>query len=186
MKFIALHAASLLYAALSALGIYLWSCSLDTGLRLGADCLLGWTLLVLAWFDIRHMILPDGLTLPLLLLGLALSIRLDQGAIIDHALGAILGYGVFALIGWSYRRWRKRDGLGGGDAKLLAAAGAWVGWEGLGNIILLAAVSALGYVIIKYALGQNMTAVTRIPFGPFLAFATWLTWLYGVEMLTMM
>ena len=74
---------------------------------------------------------------------------------------------------------RGRDGLGEGDAKLLAAAGAWVTWMGLPEVMLVAALTGLAVALAGRLAGQKMEAQTAIPFGPCLAFATWIAWLYG-------
>ena len=144
------------------------------------DCgaLLGWTLLSAAWIDLRCMILPDVLTLPLLAAGLVVTAFTDPDDMPDHALAAAAGYALLFAVAWSYRRLRGRDGLGLGDAKLLAALGAWLGLADL-PIVLLAA-SCLGLLAAGAAslAGRRMTAATAIPFGPFLAAAGWLAWLY--------
>ena len=80
---------------------------------------------------------------------------------------------------WLYRRWRGRDGLGLGDAKLLAASGAWLGLEGIAPTLLAASLSGLAAALIGHVAGRPIAAETRVPFGPFLAGATWLIWLYG-------
>jgi leader peptidase (prepilin peptidase) / N-methyltransferase len=164
---------------LAALVPAVWAACLDDGLRLWADCILGWALLALSWIDWRHMILPDVLTLPLLVAGLGFGWLFDPGNIADYAIGAAVGWLLFSAIAWFYRRLRGRDGLGEGDAKLLAAAGAWVTWEGLPEVMLVAALAGLAVALAGRLAGQKMEAQTAIPFGPCLAFATWLTWLYG-------
>jgi leader peptidase (prepilin peptidase)/N-methyltransferase len=90
-----------------------------------------------------------------------------------------MGYGLFFAIAWVYRRLRGRDGLGLGDAKLLAALAAWVGLNDLPLILLLASCLGLAAAGIGALAGKRMTAATAIPFGPFLAAAGWLLWLYG-------
>ena len=164
---------------LAALGLAGWAATLDDGARLWADCGLGWTLLALAWIDAEHMILPDRLTLPLILAGLGWTWFLAPDALTGHALGAVAGYLVFRLIALAYRRLRGRDGLGEGDAKLLAAAGAWVGWAGLGPVVLAAALGGLAVALVTAIRGRRIEATTAIPFGPCLAAGLWLVWLYG-------
>lgn len=167
---------------LAALVPALWAAGLDDGLRLWADCGLGWSLLALSWIDWRHMILPDVLTLPLLLAGLGLSLWLDPGNIVDHAAGAAIGYLLFRGVAWAYRALRGRDGLGEGDAKLLAASGAWVAWYGIAPVMLIAALTGLAAALVSLLRGRRLDAQTAIPFGPCLAFATWLVWLYGAAL----
>lgn len=146
---------------------------------LGASCLLGWTLLTLAAIDARTGLLPDVLTLPLIVLGLAATWLLDRAALLDHAIGAVAGFAVFAALSEAYRRLRGRDGLGLGDAKLLAASGAWLGWAALPSVVLFAAIAGLAFVLLRRLRGQKLDATARIAFGPALALATWIVWLYG-------
>jgi leader peptidase (prepilin peptidase)/N-methyltransferase len=165
---------------LAALGVALWAvfAEPDPG-RLWADCALGWTLLTLAWIDFDSFLLPDVLTLPLLLAGLTLTAFAAPLALTDHSLAAALGYLSFQALAFAYRRLRGRDGLGGGDTKLIAAAGAWCGLALLPFIVLGSAVAgqlaALGLALA----GRTMTSRTRIPFGPCIALAFWLAWLHG-------
>ncbi len=141
--------------------------------------LLGWILLALAVIDARALILPDALTLPLAGCGLAVAWWLDPQGAASHAFAAAGGWLGFRLVGWIYSALRHRPGLGAGDAKLMAAAGAWVGWQGLPSVILIAALSALAAVAAAKVLRRPITAATPVPFGPFLALGVWLTWLYG-------
>ena len=151
--------------------------AVEESAALAASCLLGWGLLALAWIDALTMRLPDFLTLPLILSGLAESLWCDPNALTDRALGAALGYTIFRVLASIYRRLRNRDGLGEGDAKLLAAAGAWVGASMLADVVLAAAIGGLGFAAVLRLTGKSMNSTTRIPFGPFLAAASWLVWL---------
>lgn len=169
---------------IAALAVAVWAWTVAAGLALWASCMLGWTLLALAWIDARHLILPDVLTLPLLAAGLAAAALLDGADVAGHAIGAALGFGVFWLVAVLYRLLRGRDGLGLGDAKLLAAAGAWVSWQGLPGVVLIAAASGLVAVLAAAAAGFAPEAARRIPFGPHLCLGIWLIWLYGPLMLT--
>jgi len=167
-----------LFAELAAVAIA--GAVLATGAA-GADawagCALGWTLLALAWIDGENLILPDVLTLPLLVAGLADAWWDAPWALTGRALGAVAGYGGFRLLGLIYRLIRKREGLGQGDAKLLAAAGAWLGLVALPQVVLLAAILGLGTVLLARLRGADLSAATRLPFGPALAAATFLLWL---------
>lgn len=148
--------------------------------RLWAGCALGWALLVLAWIDWDHFLLPDVITLPLIPAGLAFTaLRLPE-ALTDHALGAALGYAAFAGIARLYRALRGRDGLGAGDAKLLAAAGAWLGWAALPGLVLLAALLGLGLSGARAVRRGHLDPAERLPFGSCLALAAWAVWLGGV------
>lgn len=162
---------------IAALAIGLIAASADRGLATWLDCILGWWLLALGWIDLRHWLLPDLLTLPLILAGLAAALLFDPDTVSDRALGAALGYLALRLVGYVYRKVRGRDGLGEGDAKLLAAAGAWVGVSGLPQTIFLAAAAALLVAACLRLAGFRLGAASALPFGPFLALAAWLVWL---------
>jgi leader peptidase (prepilin peptidase)/N-methyltransferase len=143
------------------------------------SCGLGWTLLALAWIDWTDLLLPDGLTLPLLLAGLALTLLGQPDDLVDHCLAAMLGYLSFQGLAFAYRHLRGRDGLGGGDAKLLAAAGAWCGLAALPFVLLASAVMGLLAALGLALVGRDMTSRTQIPFGPCLTLAFWLAWMSG-------
>jgi leader peptidase (prepilin peptidase)/N-methyltransferase len=164
---------------IGALGVALWAALTTGDWLLVATCVLGWTLLALAAIDLRDGLLPDVLTFPLLGIGLAVSYGIDPALLVDHIIGAATGFTAFAALAYLYRRLRGREGLGLGDAKLLAAEGAWVGWIGLPTIILFAAVIGLIAVLVQSRRGRVLAATDRLPFGPALAFAGWLVWLYG-------
>jgi leader peptidase (prepilin peptidase)/N-methyltransferase len=125
------------------------------------------------------LVLPDELTLPLVGAGLIVAYLLDADAAIGHAIGAVTGFAALFVLAAVYKRVRKREGLGLGDAKLFAAAGAWVSWSGLASVVLVASVTALVVVLVRSVLGRRVAADERIPFGPYLCLATWLVWLYG-------
>src|SRR5438874_155325 len=121
---------------LAALLVALVALAVDGTPRAWLDCLLGWWLLALCWIDLRHWLLPDLLTLPLIVLGLFDAALFAPDDLFDRALGAALGYLAFRGVAVVYRALRGREGLGGGDAKLLGAAGAWVGLTALPQVIL--------------------------------------------------
>jgi leader peptidase (prepilin peptidase)/N-methyltransferase len=162
---------------LAALGVALWVTLAEAAGWIG--CGLGWTLLALAWMDWRDMLLPDVLTLPLLLAGLTFSFFLQPDALLDHTLAAVLAFALFEGVAFVYRHVRGLDGLGGGDAKLFAAAGAWCGLGALPAILLGSALTGLVLAASLRLCGEHMTRQTRIPFGPCIAFSFWLVWLYG-------
>lgn len=140
---------------------------------------LGACLLTLAVIDLHHLVLPDIITLLLIPIGLAIAWGIRPDAIDAHLIGAVLGFATFATIAWLYRRVRKRDGLGLGDAKLLAAAGAWLGWQALPGVVLLAALAALVVALAGTAFGDRLKTTSEIAFGPYLALAFWTSWLFG-------
>lgn len=168
---------------LAALAVAVWAGTLDAGAALWLDCLLGWGLLTLAWIDAETFLLPDVLTLPLILIGLGAAWLLQWPPIVDSAAGAAVGYVAFRLVALAYRWVRGRDGLGGGDAKLLAVAGAWLGWQALGNVVLGAALAGILWFVATRPAGrsdeQPVEGPRELPFGPALAIAIWLVRLYG-------
>lgn len=170
----------LLAIELASVAVAVWAI-LATGIAAGpaeiwANCALGWALLTLAWIDWRHLLLPDVLTLPLTLAGLLAAWLLDPDALGDHAAAAAIGWLLFAAVSAAYVRLRGRDGLGAGDAKLMAAAGAWVGLAGLGPVLLIGAVSGIAVALARTRLRPS--AATVVPFGTCLALGMWLVRLY--------
>jgi leader peptidase (prepilin peptidase)/N-methyltransferase len=164
---------------LAALGIAVWAVTAVPGWLIWPTTGFGWTLLALGWIDQRSYLLPDALTLPLAVAGLLVVWLIGSVPVIDHVIGAIAGFLALTAVAYLYRAVRRRDGLGGGDAKLFAAIGAWVGWQGLPTVILYAAVSGLLWALIRQARGKPVRMAGRLPFGPHLCLAGWLVWLYG-------
>ena len=174
-------ALGLFYPAIEllALLVALWSLVVVPGWPAWVTCALGWTLLALAAIDWRHLILPDSLTLPLVPAGLAAAWWLRPERLIDHAAGAVAGFLFLVLVGAAYRRLRGRHGMGLGDAKLLAAAGAWVSWQGLPSVVLWGAAAGLLGALVQARLGGGLNPHRELAFGPYLAAGLWLVWLYG-------
>ncbi len=164
---------------LSAVAVALAALVADGGEGAWLDCFLGWWLLALGWIDIRRWLLPDALTLPLIIVGLVAAAAFDPQRLTDRALGAALGYFSLRVVALLYRGLRGREGVGQGDAKLLAASGAWVGAVALPQVVLGAAVSALFAAACLRLSGVRLGAGSALPFGPFLALSTWLIWLLG-------
>ena len=139
---------------------------------------LTWGLICLTLIDVDHMLLPDQITLPLLWLGLLVNIN---GAIVplhDAVVGAVAGYMSLFSIFWLFKLITGKDGMGHGDFKLVALFGAWIGWQLLPLLILMA--SAVGAVIgISLMVFKNHQREQAIPFGPYLAVAGWITLLWG-------
>ncbi|MGY3670683.1 prepilin peptidase (plasmid) [Marinovum sp. KMM 9989] len=160
----------------AALAVALWGwLTVPNGVLLWT-CLLGWSLLALAVIDARHMILPDALTLPLIALGLGASLWLPGLPPGVHLAGAALGAASFWALRAVYFRLRHTEGLGLGDVKLFAAAGAWVGPGALASVLLIAGVSGLIFAALR---ARHRGPAGPVAFGPFLCAGTWLTWLYG-------
>lgn len=170
-----------LAAALAAIVVALAAMAVaPDGLRLLLGCVLGWTLLALAWIDWRELRLPDALTLPLACLGLLATALQMPDQLGSSVVGVIAGYAALRLVDCGYRRLRGRDGLGQGDAKLLAAGGAWLGWEALPSVVLLAAVLGLALALLLSRRGVGLRRDMMLPFGPPLALAIWIAWLTGM------
>jgi leader peptidase (prepilin peptidase)/N-methyltransferase len=168
---------------LAALGVAaLAACVIPAGAWPGdallwVSCGLGWWLLTLAWIDAETFLLPDALTLTLVLAGLAEAWWLDPSDVFDRAEAAASGAICLYALAYVYRRLRGRDGLGRGDAKLLAAGGAWVGLAALPWAMIAGAMLALGWAGVLRLRGIALSGSTKIPFGPFLATGIWLGWL---------
>lgn len=168
---LAVELASLLVPLTAATGI-------EAGAYAWPSCLLGWALLALAWIDAETMLLPDLLTLPLLGAGLAEALWLEPASLADRALAAALAYTALWGLAWGYRRLRGREGLGLGDAKLLAAGGAWLGTQTLPLALLSGALLALAWVGVMALRQGGLDGGRRIPFGPFLALGIWVGWVW--------
>jgi leader peptidase (prepilin peptidase)/N-methyltransferase len=146
---------------------------------------LTWFLVALTFIDIDHQLLPDSLTLPLLWLGLTASLwaPLGPGAAVpvdtrSSVIGALAGYVSLWSVYHLFRLATGKEGMGYGDFKLLAALGAWLGWQMLLPITLIAAgVGAVAGVALLSLRGQHRS--TPIAFGPFLAAAGWLILMFG-------
>lgn len=138
-----------------------------------------WILLAATVIDLRTMLLPDDLTLPLLWLGLLAAVAgIGFASPVDAILGAILGYGVLWTVFQGFRLLTGKEGMGFGDFKLLAALGAWTGWQGLPLIVILS--SAVGAVVgITLILARGQDRTVPIPFGPYLAAGGWIALLWG-------
>lgn len=138
------------------------------------DVLLGWGLLALSWIDFETFRLPDALTLPLLLCGLAEGVLTPEGAPLESRVAGVLaGWGFFTLVSVLYKAVRKRDGLGGGDARLFAAGGAWLGVEALPLALLGASLCGLLFALALAVRGRTLHARMMLPFGPCLALVIW-------------
>jgi leader peptidase (prepilin peptidase)/N-methyltransferase len=137
-----------------------------------------WLLIAMTFIDLDTMLLPDQLTLSLLWLGLLLSIGSPLVSSQDALIGAAVGYLSLWSLYWAFKLITGKEGMGYGDFKLLAAIGAWVGWQHLPVVVLLSSfVGAIVGVTLLTIQGKDKSQ--PIPFGPYLAAAGWLTLLYG-------
>jgi leader peptidase (prepilin peptidase)/N-methyltransferase len=144
-----------------------------------SSVVLGISLAAMSAVDVCSFRLPDALTLPLMGGGLLLAWMMDWAPLWWRATSAAAGFLLLYAVERVYRQLRGCNGLGRGDAKLFAASGAWLGAEGLATVLLWACGIALMGVLLGACFGTRLTRTTRIPFGPFLAFGTWLAWFYG-------
>lgn len=141
---------------------------------------LSWVLLALTFIDLDKMLLPDQLTLPLLWLGLLLNTQGTFVDLSDAVIGAAAGYLVLWTLYWTFKLLTGKEGMGYGDFKLLAALGAWLGWQALPLILILA--SAVGALVgISLLLLRRHQQGHPIPFGPYLATAGWIALLWGAS-----
>ena len=150
----------------------------DLSPALFGAALLTWSLIALTMIDIDHQLLPDDITLPLMWLGLLFNLTTTYTPLPDAVIGAMAGYLILWSIYWVFKLLTGKEGMGYGDFKLLAALGAWLGWQALPLIILLSslvgAVIGIGLMIVKRR-GKEIP----IPFGPYLAMAGWIALLWG-------
>lgn len=149
------------------------------GLFILTACLV---LLVLAAIDMRTFYLPDALTLPLLWAGLLYQIVLQSDMLTSAVLGAMAGYLILWSVYWVFKLATGKEGMGYGDFKLLAALGAWLGWEYLPIVMILSAgVGAILTLVIQLLLPHKRDEA--IPFGPFLAGAGMIALIGGEPMI---
>jgi len=143
--------------------------------------LLTWALVALTVIDLRTQLLPDSITLPLLWLGLLLSLGGTFARPAASIAGAAAGYLSLWSIYHLFRLATGKEGMGYGDFKLLAALGAWFGWQALPLIIL--ASSVVGAIVgIGLIVFRGHDRATPIPFGPYLATAGWIVLIGGAEL----
>ncbi|MFT5755919.1 MAG: leader peptidase (prepilin peptidase)/N-methyltransferase [Alteromonadaceae bacterium] len=140
--------------------------------------ILTWGLICLTLIDYDHMLLPDQITLPLLWLGLLININGLIVPLESAVIGAVVGYMSLFSVFWLFKLVTGKEGMGHGDFKLLALFGAWLGWQLLPLLILMA--SVVGAIVgISLILLKKTKREQAIPFGPYLAIAGWITLLWG-------
>jgi len=166
-------AIELLTGALSALVVW----KLGTGWQGLGGLFFLYFLVALSFIDADTQLLPDDLTYPLIWAGLLININGTYVSLHDSVVGAAAGYLALWTIYWVYKLVRGREGMGYGDFKLLAALGAWMGWATLPAIVLMA--SLVGAVVgIALMVANRRGFDYQIPFGPYLAAAGLITFLY--------
>ncbi len=178
-------AISLRYPAIEAFsgllcGLVAWQ--LHAPLEILAALFFSWALLSLTMIDVDHKLLPDSITLPLLWAGLVINSVDTFVPLIDAVWGAIIGYLILWSVYWGFKLLTGKEGMGYGDFKLLAALGAWMGWQLIPLIIILS--SLVGVIIGSLVLLINKQGRdSTLPFGPYLAAAGWISLLWGNEIL---
>jgi leader peptidase (prepilin peptidase) / N-methyltransferase len=164
----------LLTGVLGGLAIALYGA---TWAGLGA-LILCWALIALTFIDFDTQLLPDSITMPLLWIGLVFNLYAVFTPLKDAVVGAIVGYLVLWLVYWAFKLVTGKEGMGYGDFKLLAALGAWFGWQKIPAIILLS--SVVGAVVgIALMIAAKRGKEVPIPFGPYLAGAGFLALFFG-------
>jgi len=163
-------------ALLSLVVALQWGVSIETLLLL----ILTWGLICLTLIDFDHMLLPDQIVMPLLWLGLLVNLQGTFVPLQDAVIGAVVGYMSLFCIFWLFKLLTGKEGMGFGDFKLFALFGAWIGWQLLPMLILMA--SVVGAIVgISLVLFKKHQREQAIPFGPYLAVAGWITLLWGNE-----
>ena len=165
---------------LSIAAVAVWSLLVVPGGLAYATFGLGTVLATAAVIDWRHGLLPDALTLPLIPAGLAIHLSIGPASAAQATIGVVAGYAIVVIVRALYQWLRRREGIGLGDAKLLAAAGAWVSWQGLPGVLLLAAAAALLVNVLAVVRRRRLAPQDEVAFGPYLAGAFWIVWLYGL------
>jgi leader peptidase (prepilin peptidase)/N-methyltransferase len=144
--------------------------------------LFSWALVALTLIDYDTQLLPDSITLPLLWLGLLAAIPVGGVSPQDAIIGAAAGYLSLWTVYQAFRLLTGKEGMGFGDFKLLAALGAWLGWQKLLLVIILSSgVGAVAGIAMIMLMGRDRAK--PIPFGPYLAVAGWLAMMFGNELL---
>ncbi|MBJ6749605.1 prepilin peptidase [Geomonas anaerohicana] len=139
-------------------------------------------LVVVTFIDLEHQIIPDRITLPGIVLGFVISFFIPQLGWLNSLIGILAGGGSLLLIAWGYQVVAKKDGMGGGDVKLLAMMGAFLGWKSILFIVFVS--SLLGSVIgVTLMMIRKKDSTLAIPFGPFLAAAAVLYVFYGRQII---
>ena len=131
--------------------------------------------IVIFFIDLKHYIIPDILTFPMMVLGFLKSFDPNLNPLfpnyINSLLGGIIGYGIIWLLILFYKKIRNKEGMGLGDAKILAVVGFWFGWVSIPFVIFLSSTIAL-IIVIPDLLKKKKKLTSQIPFGPYIIIAT--------------
>lgn len=129
----------------------------------------GWLLLMLAILDLEYFWLPDRIVFSVLVLGLVAAILNAPETIVDRLIGSVAGFLALEGIRRAYRAMRRRDGMGAGDPKLLAAIAIWTGWQSLPFVLLGASICGLAWAATSALAGRKVDAKTVLPLGTLMA-----------------
>ena len=140
------------------------------------------SLIALGCIDMETQLLPDEITIPLLWGGVLTAFTFGHISPADSIGGAVVGYVALWIVYWGFKLVTGREGMGHGDFKLLAALGAWLGWQALPAVVLIASLAGLLYAalaILKHSIRRDQP----IPFGPFLTAAGWVTLMFREQLI---
>ena len=146
--------------------------------------LFGWTLLALGALDALAFWLPDRLTAWLAGAGLLTGLLGHAPLLGERIVGGLVGFGALWAIAQGYRWWRGREGMGGGDPKLMGAIGLWLGWRMLPGVLLAACVIGIGFVALRHLLGRRASGQDMVPLGLLLALAAYPAWMLMIGLAT--
>ena len=150
---------------------FLFGISLTTILLM----ILSLSFLIIFFIDLKHFIIPNSLTFSMMILGFIKSFDPNLNSIfpnyINSLIGGLFGYGIIFSIIFFYKQIRKKEGMGLGDAKLLAVIGFWFGWIAIPFVLFLSSIFALVFVI-PDLIKKNKKMTSQIPFGPYIILAT--------------
>jgi leader peptidase (prepilin peptidase)/N-methyltransferase len=138
-------------------------------------------LVTISFIDLQHKIIPDVLSLPGIILGWGASLILLHISWLDSLIGLIAGGGVLFLVAFVYEHITGREGMGGGDIKLLAMIGAWMGWKPLPFVLLVSSFTGAVFGLV-FLLAAGKGYRVRIPFGPFLSMGAIAVFFFGPEL----
>jgi leader peptidase (prepilin peptidase)/N-methyltransferase len=172
--------------ALTALILLGLSLQFGWGLGLAFAFYFACSLLVVTYIDLDHQIIPDRITLPGIAIGLLLALiapaEVRWHSVQSWAIGTLVGGGILWVVAWVYALATGREGMGGGDVKLLAMIGAFLGWQGVLLSLLLA--SFIGSIIgVVWMMARGADTKLAIPFGPFLSLGALVTLFWGDDII---
>jgi leader peptidase (prepilin peptidase)/N-methyltransferase len=139
------------------------------------------SLVTISFIDLYHKMIPDVLSLPGIVAGWAVTWLIGHVSWLDSLIGIAAGGGSLLLVAFLYERFTGREGMGGGDIKLLAMIGAWMGWRPLPFVVLMSAITGV-CIGVAFILLSGKGYRVRIPFGPFLSLGTILYFFFGPEL----